>query len=80
MTNSEGIEKFAEADLSSLRADLLQSGLDSWQAAELISAFLAGHGYGVSSNAARNAAARIEQVGCTLESMQTELAQLAMVM
>jgi len=77
---TDGIEKFAEADLFSLRSDLLQSGLDSWQAAELISAFLAGRGYGVSSNAARKAASRIEQVGCTLECMQTELEKLAMVM
>src|ERR1035437_1177816 len=41
-------EKFTAADLSSLREELLQSGLDSWQAAELISSFLNVRGYGVS--------------------------------
>jgi hypothetical protein len=74
------IEKFATTDLSSLREELMQSGLDSWQAAELIGAFLNGRGYGVSSHAARNAAARIESVGCSLKSMQEELEKLAFVM
>ena len=74
------IEKFAEADLSGLRDDLLQSGLDSWQAADLISSFLAGRGYGVSTQAARKMAARIEMRGCTLPCIQEELEKLAMVM
>jgi len=34
------VEKFAAADLSPLREELMQSGLDSWQAAELIGTFL----------------------------------------
>jgi hypothetical protein len=74
------IEKFAATDLSSLRDELMQSGLDSWQAAELISAFLNGRGYGVSSVAARGAASRIESVGCSLQCMQEELEKLALVM
>jgi hypothetical protein len=74
------IEKFTATDLSSLRDELMQSGLDSWQAAELISAFLNGRGYGVSSVAARGAASRIESVGCSLQSMQEELEKLALVM
>ena len=74
------IEKFDAADLSSLREELMQSGLDSWQAAELISAFLSGRGYGVSNHAARGAASRIESVGCSLERMQEELEKLALVM
>ena len=36
------IEKFSAADLSSLRDELTQSGLDHWQAAELIGSFLSG--------------------------------------
>lgn len=74
------IEKFAATDLSSLREELMQSGLDSWQAAELISAFLSGRGYGVSHHAARGAASRIESVGCSLQLMQEELEKLALVM
>ena len=74
------VEKFAIHDLSSLREELLQSGLDSWQAGELIGAFLSGRGYGVSNHAARTAATRIESVGCSLKSMQEELEKLALVM
>jgi len=74
------VEKFAAHDLSSLREELMQSGLDSWQAAELIGAFLNGRGYGVSNHAARSAASRIESVGCSLKSMQEELEKLAFVM
>lgn len=74
------IEKFTPADLSSLREELLQSGLDSWQAAELIGSFLSGRGYGVSNHDARHAASRIESVGCSLQCMQEELEKLALVM
>jgi hypothetical protein len=74
------VEKFTVTDLSSLREELKQSGLDSWQAAELIGAFLSGRGYGVSNHAARSAATRIESVGCSLQSMQEELEKLALVM
>ena len=71
-------EKFTAADLSSLREELLQSGLDSWQAAELISSFLNVRGYGVSNHAARGAVAAIEFGSLT--SMREELEKLAFVM
>lgn len=74
------IERFTTTDLSSLRDELTQSGLDSWQAAEFISSFLNIRGYGVSSHAARGAAERIESVRCSLKSMQEELEKLALVM
>lgn len=77
---SKNIGKFSSDDLSALRRDLLQSGLDHWQAAELLSAFLAGHGYGVCSHDARSAASRIESVGCSLICLQEELAKLAIYM
>ncbi len=73
-------ERFSNHELASLRDELLQSGLDSWQAAELISNFLSGRGYGVSSHGAREAATRIESVGCSFESMHRELEKLALVM
>ena len=74
------IEKFAEADLSGLRDDLLQSGLDSWQAADLISSFLAARGYGVSNQDARAAAFRMESITCSLRCLQEELEKIAYVM
>lgn len=77
---TQNIEKFSENDLAGLRNDLMQSGLDSWQAGELISSFLMGRGYGVSSHAARTAATRIEVASCSYETMQRELEKLAMVM
>jgi hypothetical protein len=73
-------EKFPAADLSILRDELMQSGLDSWQAADLISVFLAGRGYGVSSASARNAAYRIGADGCSVQRMQEEFEKLALVM
>jgi hypothetical protein len=49
------IEKFPTLELQELRDGLLQQGLDSWQAADLISSFLAGRGYGVSRQSALDA-------------------------
>jgi len=74
------VEIFTPADLVSLRSELTRSGLDSRHAAELIAAFLAERGYGVSSIAVGNAAARIESTRCTLKSMQEELEKVALVM
>jgi hypothetical protein len=73
------VEKFSVNELAVLRNELLQHGLDSWQAAELFQIFLAGRGYGVSPMAAMAAASRIEGSGCNLEVMQRELEGLALV-
>lgn len=73
-------EVFTAEDLEKLRRELRASGLDSWQAGELLGAFLEQRGYGVSQTAVRSAAARIESVGCSLESMRQELSQLARMM
>ena len=74
------VEKFSVAELSALRNELIQGGLDSWQAAELFQVFLKGRGYGVSSDAAIDAATRVEGSGCSIESLQKELQGLALVM
>lgn len=74
------IERFAEAELVGLRNQLMQSGIDFWQAAEVLSAFLAGRGYGVNTDQARAAVMRIEGAGCSYECMQSELERLAFVM
>jgi hypothetical protein len=77
-TAASAMEKFTATDLSSLREELMQSGLDSWQAAELISSFLNVRGYGVSHHAARGAVAAIESGSIT--AMREELEKLAYVM
>jgi hypothetical protein len=74
------IEQFGEADLSGLREDLMKSGLDSWQAADLISSFLSARGYGVSTQDARKAAFRMETFGCSLRCLQEELEKIAQFM
>lgn len=77
---SQMIEQFPAADLNGLREEIRKSSVDAWQSADLISSFLSGRGYGVSTDAARIAASRIESVGCSLQSMQEELEKLALVM
>lgn len=79
MQPGTNIEKFPTTELQELRDGLLQNGLDSWQAAELISSFLAGRGYGVSRQGARDAVSRLEMAGHSMDGMQSELEKLAMV-
>jgi len=74
------IEKFPMLELQELRDGLQQNGLDSWQAADLIRSFLAGRGYGVSRQGAREAVARLEIPRCSVDRVQAELEKLAMVM
>lgn len=80
MAKYNHIEKFSVSELSDLRDELQQAGLDSWQAAEVLSAFLVDHGYGVNQSRARDAVARMESSGCSYECMQTEIEQVALVM
>ncbi|MHB1857163.1 MAG: hypothetical protein ACYDBH_02345 [Acidobacteriaceae bacterium] len=80
MYHGSHIEKFPTVELQELRDGLLQHGLDSWQAADLISSFLAGRGYGVSRQSARDAVARFEDAGRSIDCIQAELEKLAMVM
>ncbi|HJS98036.1 MAG TPA: hypothetical protein VET69_08635 [Terriglobales bacterium] len=72
-------EKFNVTELAALRSDLLQGGIDSREAAELLQVFLMGRGYGVSQDAARDAASRVEGSGCNLEVIQKELESIALV-
>jgi len=74
-------ERFTVMELAALRNDLLQSGMiDSRDAAELLQVFLMGRGYGVSPEAALDAAGRVEISGCSLPVLQRELEGLALVM
>ncbi|HEX7285067.1 MAG TPA: hypothetical protein VF532_02745 [Candidatus Angelobacter sp.] len=71
-------EKFSVAEVAALRNELLSSGLDSFQTAELLKMFVAGRGYGVSPESALDAAGRIEV--CDVESLHEELEKMALVM
>lgn len=73
-------QKFAAEELKTLRDELRQSGLDSFQCADLLTGFLAQHGYGVSTVDARTAALRLE-TGCgTIPCLQAELEKIALFM
>jgi hypothetical protein len=74
-----GFEQFPPDQLFTLRRELMKSGLDSFQAGELITAFLAQHGYGVSHTEARDAASRIESVNFSLPRLQEELERIAFI-
>jgi hypothetical protein len=74
------LEKFSLTEITALRNELLEGGLDSWQAAELFQLFLMGRGYGVSPGEALDAAGRVEGSGCSVEVLQKELEGLALVM
>ena len=80
LATQTGVEKFSAADLAALREELLRSHLDTWQAADVISQYLATRGYGVSSPAARSTASRLESQGYPVDRMQAEFEQLALVM
>jgi hypothetical protein len=80
MNDTSKVEKFSATDLVNLRTELQRSGIDSWQAAEVLSVFLAGRGYGVSALRARDSVARLEGMSCNLDCIQQELESLAFVM
>ena len=74
------IEQFSATQLGNLRTALMNSAIDSWQAADVLSAFLTGRGYGISPQGARDAIARLEGTNRALDSMQEELERVAVVM
>jgi hypothetical protein len=80
MSETASVEKFSMSELEKLRGDLMQSGIDSWQAAEVVSAFLAGRGYGVNSVTMRDAVTRLDAFGGSIDTMQAVLETVAYVM
>jgi hypothetical protein len=74
------IEQFSAIQLGNLRTALMSSAIDSWQAADVLSTFLSGRGYGINAQAARDAIARLEGTNRALDSMQEELERIAVVM
>lgn len=73
-------EKFSLAEVSALRNELMQRMLDPSEAAEVFQMFLMGRGYGVSAEAALDAASRVGAAGCSLRVLQKELEGMALVM
>ena len=73
-------EKFTPSDVLGLRTELLQSGLDSFQAADIVTTFMNGRGYGISSQEARRVASTIEGLRCKPAEIQAELERVARVM
>ena len=73
-------QKFPNKELTSLLHELQQAGLDSFQAGELLMAFLAARGYGANPGDARVAASRLEPLACTLPRLQEALEGLAWMM
>jgi hypothetical protein len=74
------IEQFSATQLENLRTALMSFAIDSWQAADVLSAFLTGRGYGISPQGARDAIARLEGTDRALDCMQKELERVAVVM
>ncbi len=72
-------ERFSVPELAALRNELVHGVLDTRQAAELFQVFMAGRGYGVSPEAAFDASIRVGGAGCSMEAIQRELEQLALV-
>ncbi len=73
------IEKFTAAELTALRTELARAGLDSWQAADVATSFLVGHGYGVSTDELRNSITRMESARCSIDCLQAELERVAFI-
>lgn len=80
MTNDSRVEKFPAAELSGLRTELMQSGVDSFQAAEMITAFLASRGYGADPVQVREVVTRLESNACPVDCIQQELERVAWTM
>ncbi len=76
MGDQSKVEKFSMSELSNLRSELMQSGIDSWQAADVVSAFLVGRGYGVNTATVRAAVTRMDPYSASIDAMDTMQAVL----
>ncbi len=80
MRGESRVEKFDSYDLQALGSVLTQTDIDSFQASEVLSAFLNGRGYGVNAHCLQDVIIRIESGECEAEEMQAELERVALVM
>jgi len=80
MATKSKVEKFSMSELTNLRNELLESPIDSWQAANVVSAFLVGRGYGADVVAIRDAVSRLDAFSGSTDAMQDALESMAYVM
>jgi hypothetical protein len=80
MAEAAKIEKFTPTELATLRGKLMKWRTDSWQAAELVSDFLAGRGYGVNAKVMRTAVPELAVLSWSHDAMQSLLETVAYVM
>lgn len=80
MAERAKIEKFSKEELTTLRTELDKDSIDSWQAADIVSEFLSGRGYGACAHEIRSALMRIEGGPRNFLRMQEELEKVAFVM
>lgn len=80
MDGKDRIEKFSMSELTRLRQELMQAGLDSRQAAEVVASFLGARGYGVNAGLVPDALLRLEGSHCSVDCIQAELERVALVM
>ena len=74
------VNKFTNAEVSAIRNELLSGIPDPFGMAEILQGFLVDRGFGISSNAALDAASKIGASGCSFAALQTELESVALVM
>ncbi len=80
MRSEHRVEKFDNYDLRALGTVLMQTDIDSFQASEVLSAFLNGRGYGVDARLVQDAVIRMESGQCEAADLQRELERVALVM
>ncbi len=80
MAEAEKIEKFTPTELTDLQVKLMKLRSDSWQAAELVSEFLSGRGYGVDAQTIRAAVTELAVHRGSHDRMQSLLETMAYVM
>ena len=86
MAEGPKVEKFSMSELANLRNELQEYRSDSWQAADVVSAFLVGRGYGVNSATMRQTVSTMDAFTSStnpvqaMDAMQAALEAVAYVM
>jgi hypothetical protein len=79
MAEGPKVEKFSISELANLRNELQEHRNDSWQAADVVSAFLVGRGYGVDMATVRKAVSMTDVFTRTVNPLQeTDAMQAAL--
>jgi hypothetical protein len=70
MAEGSKVEKFSMSELANLRNELQEYRSDSWQAADVVSAFLVGRGYGVNTATMRHAVGTMDAFTGSINALQ----------